>query len=66
MIMILLPATTPNSFRMALLVSANTPKPIAAVMLQNKVTTPILLTISINDFFLSPLFSHDIWYLLIK
>ena len=46
----LIPDTTPNSFKTALLVNANTAKPIAAVILQNKVTTPILLTISISAF----------------
>ena len=44
--MILMPATTPNSFSTALLVSAKTAKPMAAVILQKSVTTPILLTIS--------------------
>ena len=48
--MMLIPDTTPNSFKTALLVNANTAKPIAAVILQNKVTTPILLTISISAF----------------
>ena len=48
--MMLIPDTTPNSFKTALLVKANTAKPIAAVILQNKVTTPILLTISISAF----------------
>ena len=52
--MILIPATTPNSFNTALFVKANTANPMAAVMLQNSVTTPILLTISTNAlFFLS-------------
>ena len=51
--MMLIPATTPNSFKIALLVNANTANPIAAVMLQKSVTTPILLTISTSDFFLS-------------
>ena len=46
--MMLIPETTPNSFNTALLVSAKTAKPMAAVILQNNVTTPILLTISIN------------------
>ena len=48
--MILIPATTPNSFQMALLVSANTPNPIAAAILQNRVTMPILLIISYSAF----------------
>ena len=52
--MILIPATTPNSFSIALLVSAKTANPIAAVILQNKVTTPILLTIFTRALFLSP------------
>ena len=43
--MILNPATSPNSFNMALLVKANTAKPIAAEILQNNVTTPILAII---------------------
>ena len=47
--MMLMPATAPNSFRIALLVSAKTANPIAAVRLQNNVTTPILLTMSISD-----------------
>ena len=77
MIMMLIPATTPNSRKMALLVNAKTAKPIAAVKLQNKVTTPILLTISTSDCFLfslsSPVvfdpsmsFSQVVWYLLMK
>ena len=36
-----MPATTPNSLSKALLVNANTAKPIAAAMLQNSVTIPI-------------------------
>ena len=48
MIIILIPATNPNSFKIVLLVKANTANPIAAVILQNRVTTPILLTISIK------------------
>ena len=66
MSMMLIPATTPNSCRMALLVSANTAKPIAAEILQNKVTMPILLTISTNDWCLFPLLKKEVWYLLIK
>ena len=50
--MMLIPATIPNSFRMALLVNANTAKPMAAVILQNRVTTPILLTMFTRDSFL--------------
>ena len=44
----LVPATAPNSFSNALSVSANTANPIAAVMLQNKVTMPIFSTIVTN------------------
>ena len=49
----LIPATTPNSCSIALLVNAKTAKPMAAVTLQKRVTTPILLTMSIRARFLS-------------
>ena len=42
---ILIPDTHPNSFNKGLLVNANTKNPMAAVILQNKVTIPILPTI---------------------
>ena len=60
------PATNPNSFKISLLVSANTAKPMAAVMLQNKVTTPILLTISMIAWCLSNPAFMEVWYLLKK
>ena len=50
----LMPATAPNSFNTALSVNANTAKPIAAAILQKRVTTPIRPTMFINDCFLSP------------
>ena len=40
-----MPDTQPNSFNKGLLVKAKTKNPMAAVILQNKVTIPILLTI---------------------
>ena len=43
--MIFNPDTQPNSFNKGLLVSAKTKKPMAAVILQNNVTMPILPTI---------------------
>ena len=43
--MIFNPDTQPNSFNKGLLVKAKTKKPMAAVILQNKVTMPILPTI---------------------
>ena len=55
-----MPATTPNSCNTALLVSAKTAKPMAAEILQNKVTTPILLTISTSDWFLSLLVKKEL------
>ena len=60
MSMMLTPATTPNSWRTALLVNANTANPIAAEILQNKVTIPILLTISTSAWFLSPLVKNEV------
>ena len=47
----LIPATTPNSFSTALFVKANTANPIAAVILQKRVTTPILLTMATSASF---------------
>jgi hypothetical protein len=46
--MMLIPATTPNSFSTALLVRPNTAKPMAAVILQKSVTTPMRLIISVR------------------
>ncbi len=40
-----IPATTPNSFSKALPVKAKTAKPMAAAILQNRVTIPIRPTI---------------------
>jgi predicted transport protein len=58
--MMLKPATTPNSFRISLFVSANTANSIAAAILQNKVTIPILLIISTSALFFSSVSRYDV------
>ena len=69
---IAMPETTPNSFKISLWVKANTANPMAAVILQNKVTTPILLTIFTNapcfrnNGSVSLLSKKDVWYLFKK
>ena len=64
--MIFNPDTHPNSFNKGLLVKAKTKKPIAAVILQNKVTIPILPTIFIMAFSLSCVSLKEVWYLFKK
>ena len=64
--MILIPETHPNSFNKGLLVNANTKNPMAAVMLQNKVTTPILPTIFTKACCLSFVSLYEVWYLFKK
>ena len=60
------PDTHPNSFNKGLLVNANTKKPMAAVILQNKVTTPILPTICTSALSLSFVSLYEVWYLFKK
>ena len=48
-----MPLTTPNSFSRSLLVKAKTAKPMAAAILQNKVTIPMRPTMFISASFLS-------------
>ena len=64
--MMLIPATSPNSFKSALFVKAKTAKPIAAAILQNRVTIPILPTMVTIALSLSLSSKNAVWYLLKK
>ena len=63
---ILIPATSPNSFKSALFVKAKTAKPMAAAILQNRVTIPILPTMFTMALSLSLSSKNAVWYLLKK
>ena len=62
----LIPATSPNSFNKALFVNAKTAKPIAAAILQNRVTMPIRPTMVTMALSLSLSSKNAVWYLLKK
>ena len=64
--MILMPATSPNSFKSALFVNAKTAKPMAAAILQNRVTIPIRPTMVTMALSLSLSSKKAVWYLLKK